>query len=168
MTLDTHYLVSQIIGVVVIIATLIAILWQGVQTNQIARADLTLNSWMQTGQVQYAQIDSPEKVEFLHRALFGAAPLTEAEKLRFAYICECTVGMYYAAFNLRSRKLVEGSAYERLSGIVRWHFSSPRARKWWRAVRSQGFSPDFRHSIDAMIEAIEGHAAAPTQVEHPA
>ena len=163
MSLETLYLVSQIVGVVVIIATLFAILWQGRQTNQIARADLTLNSWMQTGQLQYAQIDTPEKVEFLHRALFGAAPLTEPEKLRFAYICECTVGMYYASFNLRSRKLVEGSAYERLGGIVRWHFSSPRARKWWRVVRSQGFSPEFRQSIDAMIEAIEGHAAAPKE-----
>lgn len=166
MTLETLYLVSQIVGVVVIIATLFAILWQGRQTNQIARADLTLSSWMQTGQIQYAQIDSPEKVEFLHRALFGAEPLTEPEKMRFVYVCECTVGMYYASFNLRSRKLVEGSAYERLGGIVRWYFSSPRARKWWRAVRSQGFSPEFRQSIDTMIKAIEGHAAAPAQEEH--
>lgn len=167
MTLETLYLVSQIAGVVVIILTLFAILWQGYKTNQIARAELTLGSWMQTGQMQYAQIDSPEKVEFLHRALFGAAPLTEVEKLRFTYICECTIGMYYAAFNLRSRRLVEGSAYERLGGIVRWHFSSPRARKWWRAVRSQGFSPDFRQKIDAMIEAIEVHAVAPTNEDHP-
>lgn len=163
MSLETLYLVSQIVAAIVIIATLVAILWQGRQTNQIARADLTLSSWMQTGQMQYAQIDTPEKIEFLHRALFGAAPLTEPEKLRFAYICECTVGMYYASFNLRSRKLVEGSAYERLGGIVRWHFSSPRARKWWRGVRSQGFSKEFRQSIDAMIEAIEAPATAPKE-----
>lgn len=167
MNLETIYFISQIVAVIVIVATLFAILWQGRQTNQIARADLTLNSWVQTGQLQYSQIDSPEKVEFLQRALFGSAPLTDAEKLRFAYISECTVGMYYAAFNLRSRKLVEGSAYERLGGVVRWYFSSPRARKWWRAVRSQGFSPEFRQLIDKMVETIEAHAAAPKNEEHP-
>lgn len=168
MTLETLYLVSQIAGAVVIILTLFAILWQARQTNRIARAELALGSWTQTGQVRYAQVDSPEKIEFLHRALLGDAPLTEPEKLRFACICECMIGKCCAAFNLRSRSLVEGSAYERLGGVVRWRLSGRRVRKWRRAVRSQGFSPEFRHTIDALVEAIEIRAAALTNEEHAA
>lgn len=160
--------IGQTIAVVVIMPELLAIFYQGRQTNQIARAEPALGSWALTGQVQYAQADSPEEVEFLDRALFGAAPLAEPEKLRFAYICECTIGMRCAAFNLRSRSPVEGSAYERLGGIVRWRLSSPRARKWRRAVRSQGFPPEFRHTTDAMAEALEAHAAAPTNEERAA
>lgn len=38
MTLETSYFASQIGAVIVIIATLFAILWQGYQTNKIAPA----------------------------------------------------------------------------------------------------------------------------------
>ena len=79
MTLDTLYYASQIVGVVVIVATLIAILWQGYQTNKIARADLTLSMWMQTGAMHYSLFDSPEKAEFMHRAMHGAEPLKNGE-----------------------------------------------------------------------------------------
>ncbi|HBK92022.1 MAG TPA: hypothetical protein DDZ68_10165 [Parvularcula sp.] len=155
MSLETLYLFSQIGAAIVIIATLFAILFQGWQSNKIARADLTLDSWVQTGQMQYAFVDSPEKVEFLHRALFRDAPLTDAEETRFAFICQSSVGLHYAAFNLRVRGLIEESAYQRIALITRWYFSSPRVRVWWRKARARGYSPDFAAYIDTFVAEAE-------------
>ncbi len=59
MTFEDIYYVSQIVAVIVIVATLIAILYQGYQTNKIARADLTLSMWMQTGEMHDALYRHP-------------------------------------------------------------------------------------------------------------
>lgn len=61
MTLENVYYLGQTIAVVVIIATLFAILHQGHQTNKIARAELTLNMWMQAGAAHDSFVDSSEK-----------------------------------------------------------------------------------------------------------
>lgn len=53
MSLENIYYIGQAIAVVVIIATLIAILVQSHQTNKTTRANLTLTMWMQTGQMHY-------------------------------------------------------------------------------------------------------------------
>jgi hypothetical protein len=82
MTLESIYYVGQTIAVVVIVATLVAIVYQGYQTNKIARADLTLTMWMHTGAAHYSFVDSPEKADFMHRALNDGGSLTEPEKLR--------------------------------------------------------------------------------------
>jgi hypothetical protein len=155
MTLEEIYYIGQTVAVVVIVATLFAILYQGWQSNKIARADLTLNSWVQTGQMQYAFVDAPEKVDFLQRAFFSEAPLTDAEEIRFAFICQSSVGMHYAAFNLRLRGLIEESAYQRIALITRWYFSSPRARAWWRKARARGYSPEFSAYIDTFVAEAE-------------
>ena len=65
MTLADINDVSQIVGVVVIVLTLFAILWQGYQTNKIARAELTLSMWMQGGAMNQAVVDSTDKAAFM-------------------------------------------------------------------------------------------------------
>lgn len=107
MTLETLYFFSQIVAVIVIVATLIAILYQGHQTNKIARADLTLSMWMQTGQMQTALFDTVERANFMHRALYVATPLTDAEKNQLNTCLSLAIGTHEAAFNLRRRNLVE-------------------------------------------------------------
>lgn len=150
MTLDTLYLVSQIVGVVVIVATLIAILWQGWQTNKIARADLTLSVWMQTGAMQYSLFDNPEKAAFMHRAMYGSAPLNDEEKDRAYTVFGLAIGTYEAAFNLRKRGFIEAAAYERQMVTTRLYFKSPRVRRWWRRVRDAVADKDFRDILDAV------------------
>lgn len=159
MTLENVYYIGQTIAVVVIVATLFAILYQGYQTNRIARADLTLNLWVEAGAANYSLMDSPEKADFMHRALYHSAPLSEPEKLRFGNLMGFALGMHEGAFMLRRRGLVESAAYERTSGIVRLYFASPRVRKWWRTRREYGYDPDFCAIVDAMTAEFEATEA---------
>jgi hypothetical protein len=161
MTLESINYVAQTVGVIVIVATLFAILWQGHQTNKVARAELTLNMWMQTGAMQYSLFDSPEKADFMQRALNGSAPLQESEKQRFYTALGVAIGTHEAAFNLYDRGLVETAAYERNTATTRLYFTSPRVRRWWSRARNLPYDVRFRDIVDAIAkEREEGVAAA--------
>src|SRR5690348_15939774 len=99
MTLQTALAVSQIVGAVVVVATLIAILVEAYQTNAIAKADLTLQIWVKTGEMHYSLVDSPEKAEFLAKALSVSQPLTHAERLRFRGVMAVALGTHEAGHN---------------------------------------------------------------------
>lgn len=155
MTLEDIYYIGQTVAVVVIVLTLLAILWQGWQTNSIARSEMTRSSWIETGQTHYSLVDSPEKAEFMQRALFGEAALTDAEKLRFGNLMGLAIGTHEGAFMLLRRGLIEEAAYRRSEGITRLYLQSPRVRKWWRARREYSYDPKFRALIDKMADAFE-------------
>lgn len=155
MTLENIYYIGQTIAVVVIVLTLFAILWQGWQTNRIARSDMTRASFIETGQTHYSLVDSPEKADFMQRALFGEAALTDAEKLRFANLMGLAIGTHEGAYMLRERGLIENAAYQRSEGITRLYMQSPRVRKWWRARREYSYDPQFRALIDKLAEELE-------------
>ena len=155
MTLENIYYIGQTVAVVVIVATLFAILYQGYQNNKIARADLTLGLWMQAGAANYALMDSPEKADFMQRALFTEERLTDAEKIRFGNAMGYAIGIHEGAFMLANRELIEREALARTGGLMRLYFQSPRARKWWITRREYGYDAKFRAIIDAMAEQYE-------------
>jgi hypothetical protein len=144
------YEISQIIGVIIIVATLMVILWQGYQTNKIARADLTLSLWMQAGAMNQSLVDSADKAAFMTRVFDPAATLTPEENLRLTFQMYTQIGVFQAAYNLRSRGLMEATAYELSAAGVRAFLQSAVARQWWRQHRSEGYDPRFRAIIDAI------------------
>lgn len=155
MTLEEIYFVGQTIAVIVIVLTLFAILYQGWQTNRIARSEMTLSSWLQAGQTHYSFVDSPEKADFMQRAMFGDGALTDAEKLRFGNLMGLAIGAHEGAYMLMQRGLIEHAAYRRGEGVTRLYMQSPRVRKWWRARREYSYDPKFRTLIDEMAEELE-------------
>ena len=161
MTLENIYYIGQTIAVVVIVLTLFAILYQGWQTNRIARSDMTRASWVEAGQMHYSLVDSPEKADFMQRALFGEAPLTDAEKIRFGNLMGLAIGTHEGAYMLMQRGLFEHAAYRRSEGITRLYMQSPRVRKWWRTRREYSYDPKFRSLIDELAAEYE-KAALPT------
>lgn len=166
MTLENIYYIGQTVAVVVIVLTLFAILYQGWQTNRIARSDMTRSSWIEMGQTHYSLVDSPEKADFMQRALFGDASLTEAEKLRFGNLMGLAIGAHEGAYMLMRRGLIEHAAYRRSEGITRLYMQSPRVRKWWRTRREYSYDPRFRDLIDQMADACE-KARSPAVFEGP-
>jgi hypothetical protein len=167
MTLEEIYHVGQTIAAVVIILTLFAILYQGWQTNKIARSEMTRASWIETGQTHYSLVDTPEKADFMRRAMFGDAALSDAEKLRFGNLMGLAIGMHEGAYMLLQRGLIEHAAYQRSEGISRLYMQSPRIRKWWRARREFSYDPEFRALIDKITEEFEKPAAPAGAPETP-
>jgi hypothetical protein len=159
MTLENIYYIGQTVAVVVIVATLFAILYRGWRTNRIARSEMTLSSWIESGQTHYALVDSPEKADFMQRAMFDDASLTDAEKLRSGNLMGLAIGMHEGAYMLMKRGLIERAAYRRSEGIARHYKQSPRVRKWWRTRREYSCDPKFRAVVDNLAEEFEKPAA---------
>jgi hypothetical protein len=159
MTIETIYYASQIVAAIVIIATLLAILWQGYQTNKIARADLSLNMWLQMGSMHNSVVDTPEKGELFARAFSDAERLTEGEKMRLSFNLSMLIGTHEAAFNLRSRGLIEEAVYARSASTTRSYMTFAIMRRWWKRNRNNGYSAAFRKEIDAMTNEFEAAAS---------
>lgn len=168
MTLESIYYIGQTIAVVVIVATLFAILWQARQANKVARADLSLTMWLQMGAMHNSVVDTPEKGDLFARAFSDADPLTDGEKMRLSFNLSMLVGTHEAAFNLRSRGLIEAAVYERSEATTRTYMSFAIMRRWWKRNRNNGYSAEFRRSIDAMVEKTESTSAQsePSEEHH--
>ncbi len=158
MSLQTLLTLSQIVGAVVVVATLVSILVQMYQTNRIAKAQLTLQSWMQTGELQLTLANSQEKADFLRRVSSGAK-LSEAEKLRAVYVLGVALGTHEGAFNLRNRDLIEEHAYKRLEEMTRRYMNSAGWRSLWLRRRTT-YEPVFRALVDAMVAEAEAKQAS--------
>ncbi len=160
MTLETLYLVSQIVAVLVIIATLVAILWQAYQTNKIARAELTLNWWMAAGAMNQSVVDSDDKAAFMTRVFDPSVKLSRDDMTRIAFQMHTQVGVFQAAYALRRRGLVEETPFA-LSrhGMARF-MGSAIARQWWRTHRNDGFESAFQKIMDDVVSEAEAAANA--------
>ena len=169
MTLDQLYYVSQIVAAIVIVATLLAILWQGYQTNKIARAELTLNWWMAAGAMNQSVIDSEDKAAFMTRVFDPSAALSREDMTRITFQMHTHVGVLQAAYGLGRRGLVEETPFELarrgMSGFMR----SAVARAWWRYHRGHGYEPEFQKIMDELVSNAEAVSRlAPTGGEQSA
>jgi hypothetical protein len=162
MTLESIYYIGQTVAVLAILASLAAVFiqmrqisQQTRQMNQLARADLTMNVWMQTGTVNLSMVDSPEKADFLYRALIKNEPLTGPERFRFRYLMSIALGSHEAGFNLHRRGLIEEGTYAQMEATTLSYLQNPAARKWWRRYRLKRSDPEYIALIDRMVNDAE-------------
>ncbi len=166
MTLESIYYIGQTVAVLAILASLAAVFFQmrqiskqTQQMSELARVDLTLNVWMQTGAIQLSLADSPEKADFLYRTLVENQPLTGPEKLRFLYVMSVALGSHEAGFNLHRRGLIEEATYSQMEATTLSYMKDPAARNWWRRYRLKRSDPAYIALIDRMVSEIEAQAA---------
>lgn len=154
MTLESIYYLSQIVAVLVILGSLIAVYWQVRQTNVIARATLTQSTWLQTGQMQFSLYDTPAKADLMHRALTGSAPLSAAERWAMFTYLGIALGTHETAYNLRKRGLIEEAAYRSTESHTRGYLRAPIVQKWWARNRDAGKDPGYVALIDNLLAEI--------------
>ena len=160
MTIETLYYASQIVAVIVIVATLFAILWQGYQTNKIARAELTLNWWMAAGAMNQSAVDSDDKAAFMTRVFEPSAKLSREDMTRIAFQMHTQVGVFQAAHALRRRGLVEETPFALARRGMTRFMTSAVARQWWRTHRDDGYEPEFQKIMDDVVNEAEAAASA--------
>ncbi len=159
MSLENIYYISQVVAVLIVIASLIAILYQSRQANKIAKAELTAEIWFKNGEFYASLYDSPEKAEFMHRGATSFATMTDAEKGR--YFQNMGNAIYYqaGAFNLHKRGLMEDVAYTALESNVRRALEIAAVRRLWKISRKSGLDPEFVALLDGIVTEIENRQA---------
>jgi hypothetical protein len=163
MSPDNIYYIGQNLAVIAVVGSLIAILYQQLQANKIAKAELALDAWMQTGAMSYALADTPEKAEFMHKVLFQMAPLSPAEELRLRYVMSIIFGLRAAVYNLRTRGLVEDAAYNGVAATTRLYLRSPAVRREWVKSYCDGADPGFAAAVETMMRETKANASTTPQ-----
>ncbi|PHS22622.1 MAG: hypothetical protein COA85_11110 [Robiginitomaculum sp.] len=167
MTLESIYYIGQTVAVVIIIATLIALLYQSRQANRLARADMTQASWGTILVTQAQMYSTPESADLMQRGLYGAAPLTDAEKLRFSINMSNMLSAVESGDLLWRQGLFDETSHQRILRSMAVYFESPRVRKWWTRARKDRFVHPFSEVIDEIASRAEGKSRPAKAGEPP-
>lgn len=161
MTLETMYYIGQTIAVAAILGTLVALIMQMRRADMLARAEITRSVATEATYVQHALFGSPEAADFLHRALYTDAPLSDAETLRFALSMNSLLVSLEMVTMMTVRGYVESITTPRTQATIRQYMASPRARAWWAQARITHFAPNpaFCALVDRMIDSAQAQGA---------
>jgi hypothetical protein len=164
MTLSEFSELSQVVGAVAVVASL---LFVGVQlsqnTRQMKRGEA--NSAMAQGSaLRHLLMNNREFAQLLISGL-GGAPLEAADELRLnALFAEITY-MSRQVLDRAKNGLVDDDEFEReIIPQVRPLLTAPRGIAWWRAARSR-FPSDFVAAMERSIPVLAAPAAPSKPVE---
>ena len=106
MTLEELYYISQIVAVVAIIGSLVAIYYQQSQTNKIARAQISQDvSANYLGTLR--EIMDPELAAIFRKVMFEPAPLSPVEATQILVYFNLAASSFRDAFNAERDGLVD-------------------------------------------------------------
>jgi hypothetical protein len=151
MDLETIYYIGQTVAVLVIIATLAAVLYQSRQANKIARADLTRAQLTDAATIVESIYSSPALLDLLLK-VDGRKPLSDRELLQFQYYMYSWWNNLEGAFQLSKEKLIDPLSYTQLLRTGSYLYRANLTQSMWRDLRG-GYPPDFAAELDAIIEA---------------
>jgi hypothetical protein len=160
MTLEQISYIGQAVAAVAVLFSLAAVYGQLRQTNKIAKAELTHSVWLAAGQMNLSLFDSPEKADLMLRALYGTAPLSDADRLRMVSVISVALGVGEAGFTLKQRGLMEEGTYQSLEWGARLYLQFPIVQQWWVDYRNNGRDPAYIALIDGMVAEIKRNPPA--------
>lgn len=143
--------ISQIIGVIVVIITLVYLAAQVRQGNVFAKLQARQRMIEQQDNEIYTQLADPS----ITYASVKAGPLRGDEQARLS--------LFLIAF-LRQREwewfqfkdgIIDESAYMSYHEVIAIHLGTVRARKWWSALGRQAFNPGFVVVVDQLLARTE-------------
>ncbi len=147
MTLEQYAYLSQIIGVVVVVATLIYLSVQVRQGARLLRSESRQALMNNDRDVLLAYLDNTE----LFGKMAGEEKLSHAEQWRFSVLW---------IINMRNREhewfqyqdgVLDEKTWRAYRDIIRVTLGSPRRREWWDAWKNNGFDSDFVQMVDEFI-----------------
>jgi hypothetical protein len=143
MTLEEAYYISQIVAVIAIIGSLVAIYFQQRQTNKIARAQIS-----QGVSVNYQgtlrELMTPELAAIFRKVMFEPAPLNPLESTQILVYFNLTLGPLRDAFYAVRDGLIDARLLNDLSENACWYLTAPLFANEWRRLQRTGiYGPDF-------------------------
>lgn len=143
MTLEELYYISQIVAVVAIIGSLVAIYFQQSQTNKIARAQISHAVSAYYG-ATLREIMNPELAIIFRKVMFEPTPMSPVESTQILVYFNLTLSALRDAFHATRDGLIDARVLEDLSQNVCWYLTAPVfAAEWRRGQRTGIFGPDF-------------------------
>jgi len=164
MTLEQVFFLSQTIGAVAVVASLIFVGRQVKDNTKALQRDEHNNTMAQWTVVRMAIVNSREVAELMTAGLHGERALTAPEQLRLEqYLQELTWACFHI-WDRTQRGIFPKGTFELTGGAyLQTLLVTAGGGAWWRSARNLGFIPAFVADVDALLaksaEPAAGHAA---------
>lgn len=160
MSLEEVYYVSQIVAVVAIIGSLVAIYFQQTQTNKIARAQISKGVSVDF-QGTLRELMKPELATIYRKVMFEPAQLSPVESTQILIYFNLTLASVRDAFHAERDGLIDPRLLDGISQAACWCLTAPVfAAEWRRTQRSGLWSQEFVAYVNGRFAKLNpGHDA---------
>ena len=160
MTLEEINFISQIVGSIAVIASLIYVGW-GIRLNTVATQTSAAQAYVATDNETVGLINtSGNLADILHRGAGGMSALQGGDLIQFMAFLD----QLFISFQSSYLQWTKGALDERL-----WHtfsqaivdlLSQPGQQEWWD-IRRHWFFDEFRDCVDQTVASVEGKLMHP-------
>ena len=166
MTLEELYYISQIVAVIAIIGSLVAIYFQQSQTNKIARAQIS-QAVSENYQGTLRELMNPELAAIFRKVMFEPAPLSPTEMTQILVYFNLTIAPFRDAFNAVRDGLVDARLLDDTSANVCWYLTAPVFNAEWRRAQRTGiYGHDFVAYVNGRFAKLHPEAASSAAGTH--
>jgi len=159
MTLEHVFFLSQTIGAVAVVASLLFVGWQIKDNTKALQRHEHNNTMSQWTVLRMAIVNSREVAELMTAGLQGARTLSAAEQLRLEqYLQELTWACFHI-WDRTQRGIFPEGTFELTGGAyLRSVLTTKGGSAWWHSAKNGGFIPAFVGAIDVLL----ANSAKPT------
>jgi hypothetical protein len=154
MTLEDLYYISQIIAVIAIIGSLVAIYFQQSQTNKIARAQISKDITANYSDT-LREIMDPGLALIFRKVMFDRAPLSPVESTQILVYFNLTIAALRDGFHAERDGLIDARLMKALLHNICWYLTAPLFASEWRRTQRIGiYGSEFCAYVDAHFAKI--------------
>jgi len=139
--------ISEIVGVVVIVVTLIYLAAQVRQGNMFAKLQARQRMIEQAESELYAQMADPS----ITHSNIKDGPLTEDEQAKLSLFLISFLRQREWEWFLYQEGVIDAVAFRAYREVITIHLGTPRGRKWWKALGHRAFDPSFAEQVDELL-----------------
>lgn len=152
MTLEQVFFLSQTIGAVAVVASLIFVGRQIKDNTKALQRHEHNNTMAQWTVVRMAIVNSREVAELMTAGLHGERQLNAAEQLRLEQFLQEQTWACFHIWDRTQRGIFPQGTFELTGGAyLRGVLMTVGGGTWWRSARHVGFVPAFVAYVDALL-----------------
>lgn len=139
--------VSQIVGVIVVVVTLIYLAAQVRQGNIFAKLQARQRMIEQAESELYAQMADPS----ITHSNIKEGDLSEDEQARLSSFLINFLRQREWEWFLFQEGVIDASTYRSYREVIAIHLGTPRGRKWWERLGHRAFDPGFVEQVEEVL-----------------
>lgn len=144
--------IGEVLGALVVLATLAYLTLQVRQNSQLIRAATQGQSSQWTLAALTAVVSHEQAARVFAEGLTDPARLPEAEQVQFGTMMQLMMAGFSSTWQETRRGTLPVESWENNSAILRWYLTQPGVRRWWRHGRTR-MAPAFVAFAEAELGA---------------
>ena len=154
MTLEQYAAIAEIVGLILVIASLVYVARQLGQNTAMMRVGASDQRVQRDSELSYRVSDSQEFAEIWLKGIADFQSLGEVERTRLIFFNRCAIVHWHNMFRLRGENLLPESDWNELIWLIQHIGLRQDLVEAWRMFKNS-FDQSFQEFLDAQLSAAE-------------